>query len=154
MDNDSSPKPGGWGKSDFEEKVNGLEESNDDFSLSDSDFEDDDDEYQGCENEAEVVADENPEEYKESATGIKIKYDLMKKDVEKFIRHNEVYREQKKIRIKYVIVQLVFLLILSLMAAISGSSYYVFMAGVPFFALVMIQLVSFVNLRFYIPQSP
>ena len=70
MDNDSSPKPGGWEESDFEEKVNGLEESNDDFSLSDSDFEDDDDEYQGCENEAEVVADENPEEYKESTTGI------------------------------------------------------------------------------------
>ena len=149
MDNDSSPKPGGWGKSDFEEKVNGLEESSDDLSMPGSDFEEDDDEYQGCENEAEVVADENSEEYKENTTGLKIKYDLMKKDVEKFIRHNEVYREQRKIRIKYVIIQLILLLILSLMAAISGSSYYIFMAGVPFFFFFLFWLVSFVNLRLY-----
>ena len=105
------------------------------------------DDSRGWKEEAEIVADHRMEDYKEDFTGIKVKYSLTKEEVRSFISRCKKHEEYKKIQRKHVILQGILFVILSVMACLSGSFYYLIKAGVPLLALVLTWAIPFINLH-------
>lgn len=97
--------------------------------------------------DAEIIADDRAEEYKEEVTGIKIKFTLTPDEIKDFMRCSRVREECSKLQRKHIVLQSILLGILILIAFISGSLYYVFMSIFPLLSLGLMWLVPFINMK-------
>ncbi len=120
----------------FEEKNENLQETleNEEFSQNDNP-------------DAEIIADDRAEEYKEEVTGIKIKFTLTPEEIRDFMRCSRVREECRKLQRKHIVLQSTLLGILVLIAFISKSLYYVFMAVFPLLSLGLMWLIPFINMK-------
>ena len=105
--------------------------------------EDDDEGEKWDGSEAEIVLDDEAEEYEEETTGIKIKYALRATEVQEFIKHTEVYKKNRRIQNKHTIVQSVIFLAMLALSFIMHNEYYLWLAGFPVLAVLLIWAVPF-----------
>lgn len=145
MDNDSIPL-----SSDLGSKKNlNLDPSN-----SGSSIEDESDDYRGQiesneleKSESEIVADNNAEQYGDESTGIKLKYKLTASEIGKYIYRARKYKGSI-VKIENIAIQLVIFLILIFGTVFTGNRSYLIMSMVPFSALILMTVFSFLNFGF------
>lgn len=97
--------------------------------------------------DAEIIADDRVEEYKEEVTGIKIKFTLTPEEIKDFMHCSRVREECRKLQRKHIFLQSALLGILVLIAFISESLYYIFMAIFPLLSLGLMWLIPFINMK-------
>ncbi len=97
--------------------------------------------------EAEIVVDDEAEEYEDETTGIKIKYRLKPEEIRSFIRHGESYKENKKAQKKHTVIQVMVFVIMIVLGVVTGSGYYVWLAAFPVVALILMWLVPFFSIK-------
>ena len=73
------------------------------FGNSEENSESPEEEWDGS--EAEIVVDDESEEYEEENTGIKIKYTLKPEEIREFVQSSEGYEKNKKAQKKHTIIQ-------------------------------------------------
>lgn len=97
--------------------------------------------------EAEIVLDNETEEYEEETTGIKVKYALKPEETEKFIKHSESYQKTKKSQKTHTAIQSAVLASMIVFALITGILWYWWITALPAAALVIIWLVPFLGIK-------
>lgn len=97
--------------------------------------------------EAEIVVDDEAEEYEDETTGIKIKYTLKPEEIKSFIRHSESYKKNKKAQKKHTIIQSIIFICMIVLGFISGSVCYAWFAAFPLLALIITWLVPFFSIQ-------
>ncbi len=97
--------------------------------------------------EAEIVVDDEAEEYEDETTGIKIKYTLKPEEVRSFIRHSEGFRQNRKAQRKHTVIQNIVFVAMIILAIATGSEYYKWLAVFPVIALFIMWLVPFFGMK-------
>lgn len=95
--------------------------------------------------DVEIIADDKAEEYEEEVTGIKIKYSLTESEVRnyvKFVKKNNNYQKVKK---RHIFIQVVLLLVLLSISAVTGSVYYMLTGLFPVTAIICMYLVPYMS---------
>ncbi len=91
--------------------------------------------------EAEIVVDDEAEEYEEETTGIKIKYMLKPEEIRNFIRHSKNYKESKKAQKKHAVIQSILFVTMITLGFLTGSIYYIWLSALPITALILMWLI-------------
>ena len=97
--------------------------------------------------EAEIVADDEAEEYEEETTGIKIKYFLDSDKVYGFIRRSKMLDSSLKLQRKHTIIQLIVLTLILIVSMAIGKKYYLWFALFPIAMLVFLNFVPLVGIK-------
>ena len=97
--------------------------------------------------EAEIVVDDEAEEYEDETTGIKIKYTLKPEEIKSFIRHSESYKKNKKAQKKHTVVQSIIFICMVALGIATGSIVYTCLAVFPILALVITWLMPFFSIK-------
>lgn len=97
--------------------------------------------------EAEIVVDEESEEYEEENTGIKIKYTLKPEEIREFVQSSEGYEKNKKAQKKHTIIQSVVFVLMIILSIITGNRYYLILSVFPLVSFVLIWIVPYIGVR-------
>lgn len=97
--------------------------------------------------EAEIVADDDAEDYEDEETGIKIKYKLNSKEIKSFITHAESYKTNKKAQKKHTIVQGFILMAMLFVGIITQNIYYFYLCLLPLLSFFIIWASLLLNVR-------
>ncbi len=128
-----------------------------DFSLNqteeniDETLSDDSDESRGPEiwdgSEAEIVVDDEVEDYEEESTGVKIKYKLKPNEVRSFIHNSADFEKNKKSQKKHTLIQSVVFATMILLSFFTSSQYYLFLALFPLIAILLIWILPYIAVK-------
>lgn len=97
--------------------------------------------------EAEIVVDDESEEYEDENTGIKIKYSLKPEEVREFVQNSDGYEKNKKAQKKHTIIQSIVFVLMILLGLISGNGYYMLLSLFPLLSLLLIWVIPYVGIR-------
>lgn len=97
--------------------------------------------------EAEIVADEEAEEYEDESTGIKIKYTLNSDELHDLVRHSESFKNNLKLQKKHALVQVIALGIIIAFALVMKNTYYFWIAIFPVIALGLLWAIPFFGVK-------
>lgn len=97
--------------------------------------------------EAEIVIDDESEEYEEETTGIKIKYVLKPDEICEFVQSSERYENNKKAQKKHTFIQSIVFVFMVVLGMITGNQYYLILSALPVISLALIWIVPYVGIR-------
>lgn len=97
--------------------------------------------------EAEIVIDDESEEYEDENTGIKIKYRLNPDEIRKFVQSSEGYEKNKKAQKKHTIIQSVVFVLMVILSAITNNRYYLVLSAFPLVSLLLIWIIPYIGMR-------
>ena len=128
-----------------------------DFSLNETEenidetLNEDSDESRGPEvwdgSEAEIVVDDEAEDYEEESTGIKIKYKLKPNEVRSFIHNSADFEKNKKSQKKHTFIQCLLFTAMVLLGFVSANKYYWFLALFPLIAILLIWVLPYIAVK-------
>ena len=97
--------------------------------------------------EAEIVVDDESEEYEDENTGIKIKYSLKPEEIREFVQNSDGYEKNRKAQKKHTIIQSIVFILMILLGLISGNGYYMLLSLFPLLSLLLIWVIPYVGIR-------
>lgn len=97
--------------------------------------------------EAEIVADQEAEDYEDESTGIKIKYTLNSDELHDLVRHGESFRNNLKTQKKHALVQVIALGIIIAFALVMKNIYCFWIAIFPIIALGLLWAIPFFGVK-------
>ena len=100
--------------------------------------------------EAEIVVDDESEEYEEETTGIKLTYKLTADEIKNFIKRSEVYAKNKKIQQKHTLVQSLVFVALVVLSVLAKRPECLWFALCPLVALAIILLLPVFGIKRFI----
>ncbi len=115
------------------------------FGNSEENSENPEEEWDGS--EAEIVVDDESEEYEEENTGIKIKYTLKPEEIREFVQSSEGYEKNKKAQKKHTIIQSIVFVLMVILSIITGNRYYLILSAFPIVSLGLIWIVPYIGVR-------
>ncbi len=115
------------------------------FGNSEENSESPEEEWDGS--EAEIVVDDESEEYEEENTGIKIKYTLKPEEIREFVQSSEGYEKNKKAQKKHTIIQSIVFVLMVILSIITGNRYYLILSAFPIVSLGLIWIVPYIGVR-------
>lgn len=97
--------------------------------------------------EAEIVADQEAEDYEDELTGIKIKYTLNSDELHDLVRHSERFKKNFKLQKKYALAQVIALGIVVAFALVTKNIHYFWIAILPVVALGLLWVVPLFGIK-------
>lgn len=97
--------------------------------------------------EAEIVVDDDAEDYEEETTGIKIKYKLKPDEIKRFISHSVRYEKNKKAQKKHTVLHIAVVVLMIAMGIVTGSILYAWLALFSVAALTLLWIVPFFSIK-------
>lgn len=97
--------------------------------------------------EAEIVADEEAEEYEDELTGIKIKYTLNSDELHDLARHSEKFKKNFKLQKKYALFQVIALGVVVAFALVTKNIHCLWIAILPVVELGLLWAIPFFEVK-------
>ncbi len=97
--------------------------------------------------EAEIVADDETEEYEDEFTGIKIKYTLKSEEIYDFIKHSEKTKNKLKWQKKHTVFPVCLLIVMIVLGFLTRNVLFVWFLAFPITALVLVWLIPFLSTK-------
>ncbi len=97
--------------------------------------------------EAEIVVDDETEEYEEEDTGVKIKYSLKPNEVKDFIENSEGYAAGKKAQRKHIVIQFVIFVGLMFLGFLYTNKCYMMLSLLPIISIFIILLMPYIGVK-------
>lgn len=97
--------------------------------------------------EAEIVIDDDAEEYEGNVTGIKLKYSLEDDEVYDSIKHSGMYQRSRKLQRNHTIVQAILILFFLIFSIVTGKSFYALISLIPIISIIGIWVLPSLSMK-------